>query len=161
MLNRVLETEVMDSAEEAADYDAMDHTEVNQRFVADLLATGPIAGELLDLGTGTAQIPIELCRQDPQARLLAIDLAQHMLDLAGANIHRAGLQMRIRIERVADGRYERSLCIGGVVGVIRVEPASKNRIAVTMRFPKISALPAVIARVRRVFDLAADPVAIS
>jgi AraC family transcriptional regulator of adaptative response / DNA-3-methyladenine glycosylase II len=30
-----------------------------------------------------------------------------------------------------------------------------------MRFPKISALPAVIARVRRVFDLAADPVAIS
>jgi len=66
-----------------------------------------------------------------------------------------------RVERVADGRYERSLCIGGVVGVIRVEPASKNRIAVTMRFPKISALPAVIARVRRVFDLAADPVAIS
>jgi AraC family transcriptional regulator of adaptative response / DNA-3-methyladenine glycosylase II len=46
------------------------------------------------------------------------------------------------------------------VGVVRVEPASKHRIAVTMRFPKISALPAVIARVRRVFDLAADPVAI-
>ena len=65
-----------------------------------------------------------------------------------------------KIERVADGRYERSLCIGGVVGVVRVEPADKHRIAVTMRFPKISALPAVIARVRRVFDLAADPVAI-
>jgi AraC family transcriptional regulator of adaptative response / DNA-3-methyladenine glycosylase II len=65
-----------------------------------------------------------------------------------------------RVERVAEGRYERSLSIGGVVGVVRVEPASKHRIAVTMRFPKISALPAVIARVRRVFDLAADPVAI-
>jgi ubiquinone/menaquinone biosynthesis C-methylase UbiE len=103
MLNRVLETEVMDTAAEAADYDAMDHAEVNRRFVADLLATGPILGELLDLGTGTAQIPIELCRQDPHARVLAIDLAQHMLDLASANIPRAGLQSRIRIERV-DGK---------------------------------------------------------
>jgi len=66
-----------------------------------------------------------------------------------------------KVERVANGRYERSLGIGGAVGVIRVEPASKHRIAVSVRFPKISALPAIIARVRRVFDLAADPVAIS
>ena len=65
-----------------------------------------------------------------------------------------------RIERVADGRYERSLGIGGAVGVVRVEPAAKHRIAVSVRFPKISALPAIIARVRRVFDLSADPVAI-
>jgi AraC family transcriptional regulator of adaptative response / DNA-3-methyladenine glycosylase II len=65
-----------------------------------------------------------------------------------------------RIERVANGRYERSLGIGGAVGVIRVEPAAKHRIAVSVRFPKISALPAIIARVRRVFDLAADPAAI-
>src|SRR5208282_1320230 len=47
------------------------------------------------------------------------------------------------------------------VGVIRVEPAAKSRLAISVRFPKISALPAIIARVRRVFDLAADPVAIS
>jgi AraC family transcriptional regulator, regulatory protein of adaptative response / DNA-3-methyladenine glycosylase II len=66
-----------------------------------------------------------------------------------------------KVERVSDGRYERTLGIGGAVGVIRVEPAAKNRLAITMRFPKISALPAVIARVRRVFDLAADPTAIS
>ncbi len=46
MLQRVLETEVMDSADEARDYDAMDHVEVNRRFVADLLSTGPIAGEI-------------------------------------------------------------------------------------------------------------------
>jgi AraC family transcriptional regulator of adaptative response / DNA-3-methyladenine glycosylase II len=65
-----------------------------------------------------------------------------------------------KIERVEAGRYERSLGIGGQVGVIRVEPATKHRLQVTVRFPKISALPAIIARVRRVFDLAADPVAI-
>ena len=65
------------------------------------------------------------------------------------------------VERVSAGRYERSLAIGDAVGVIRVEPATKHRLAVSVRFPKISALPAIIARVRRVFDLAADPVAIS
>ena len=37
MLPRVLEPEVMDSPEEARDYDAMDHAEVNRRFVADFL----------------------------------------------------------------------------------------------------------------------------
>ena len=61
---------------------------------------------------------------------------------------------------MADGRYERTLGIGGQVGVIRVEPAAKHRLSVSVRFPKIGALPAIIARVRRVFDLAADPVAI-
>ena len=38
MLPRTLEPEVMDTAEEAADYDAMDHSEVNRVFVDDLLA---------------------------------------------------------------------------------------------------------------------------
>ena len=37
-LARTLETEVMDTEEEARDYDAMDHREVNARFCADLLA---------------------------------------------------------------------------------------------------------------------------
>jgi AraC family transcriptional regulator of adaptative response / DNA-3-methyladenine glycosylase II len=34
-------------------------------------------------------------------------------------------------------------------------------VAVQVRFPRLSALPAIIARVRRVFDLAADPHAIN
>ena len=34
MLPRVLEPEVMDTAEEARDYDAMDHSQVNRVFVA-------------------------------------------------------------------------------------------------------------------------------
>jgi AraC family transcriptional regulator of adaptative response / DNA-3-methyladenine glycosylase II len=65
------------------------------------------------------------------------------------------------VEREDAGRYERTLAIGGAAGVIRVEPAAKSRLAVSVRFPRISALPTIIARVRRVFDLAADPVAIA
>jgi AraC family transcriptional regulator of adaptative response / DNA-3-methyladenine glycosylase II len=65
------------------------------------------------------------------------------------------------VERVGRIRYERTLAIGGQIGVIRVEPAARSRLAVSVRFPRITALPTIIARVRRVFDLAADPVAIA
>ena len=47
-LPRVLEPEVMDTEEEASDYDAMDHGGVNARFCEDLLAldvpTGRVVG---------------------------------------------------------------------------------------------------------------------
>ena len=99
MLPRILETEAMDTLEEAVDYDSMDHGEVNRLFVADLLAAEPPQGEVLDLGTGTAQIPIELCRRSPAARVLAVDAAAHMIEIARRNVARAGLSDRIRLER--------------------------------------------------------------
>jgi ubiquinone/menaquinone biosynthesis C-methylase UbiE len=100
MLSRVLEPEVMDSAEEARDYDAMDHSTVNRLFAADFLAFWRGDGPILDVGTGTAQIPIELCRQSATARVTAIDLAEHMLALGRENVRRAGLAERIKLERV-------------------------------------------------------------
>ena len=36
-LSRILEPEVMDSAQDAEDYDRMDHSQVNRVFVDDLL----------------------------------------------------------------------------------------------------------------------------
>jgi ubiquinone/menaquinone biosynthesis C-methylase UbiE len=99
MLPRVLEPEVMDSAQEARDYDAMDHSQVNRAFAADFLATWDGTNPILDLGTGTAQIPIELCRQDTSAEVVAVDLAEQMLCLGRENVRRAGLQRRIRLER--------------------------------------------------------------
>jgi len=116
MLQRVLETEAMDSAEQALDYNSMDHGEVNRVFAADLLAAlekgdGPhlpaqkgsvpfFTSEILDLGTGTALIPIELCRRVPNARVLAVDVAEHMLALGRQNVEKADLAGRIRLERV-------------------------------------------------------------
>ncbi len=54
---------------------------------------------MLDLGTGTAQIPIELCRQAPQAKVVAVDLAEEMLRVAAENIERAGLASQIELRR--------------------------------------------------------------
>jgi ubiquinone/menaquinone biosynthesis C-methylase UbiE len=90
----------MDTPEEASDYDAMDHAAVNARFCDDLLAAcGSQCSHVLDVGTGTALIPIEICRRDPDVSVCAIDLAENMLALARRNIESAGLVDRIRLER--------------------------------------------------------------
>ena len=99
-LERVLEPEVMDTLAAAHDYDCMDHRGVNQAFVADLLQTGEIGTEILDLGTGTAQIPVVLCQQNPHCRVMGIDLAAHMLDLARYNIEVEGFTDRIFLQQI-------------------------------------------------------------
>jgi len=127
MIPRVLETEVMDTAAEADDYDAMDHAAVNRLFVDDFLAAaaagprgcsfpapGEQAWEVLDLGTGTAQIPIELLGR-PNLRgvtVTAVDMAAHMLRVASRNVAAAGLERGIRLQRAdakrlpcADGSF--------------------------------------------------------
>ena len=107
MLPRVLEAEVMDSAEEAVDYDSMDHSEVNRRFVDQLLEQRrPAEGSsdrplrVLDVGTGTALIPIELCTRDVPVSITAIDLAAYMLQVGQRNVIREGLQSRIKLEHL-------------------------------------------------------------
>ena len=99
-LKRVLEPEVMDSVEEARDYDQMDHAAVNDVFVSDLLASGEIAGEILDLGTGTAQIPVALCQRQEGCQVMAVDLAVHMLDLARYQLEVNALVERIMLDHI-------------------------------------------------------------
>jgi AraC family transcriptional regulator of adaptative response / DNA-3-methyladenine glycosylase II len=65
------------------------------------------------------------------------------------------------VEVVSKDRYARTIEIGGVHGVLAVEPTSGNALRVAIRFSRLSALPLIIARVRRVFDLAADPHAVN
>jgi ubiquinone/menaquinone biosynthesis C-methylase UbiE len=99
-LSRVLEPELIESQEEAFDYDAMDHLEANQKFVNDLLAAERVAGEVLDLGTGPAAIPIEMCERTTRVQILAVDLSVAMLDLARGNIEVAEWTDRIKLDRI-------------------------------------------------------------
>lgn len=64
------------------------------------------------------------------------------------------------VESVTDRRYARTIAIGEARGVLVVEPAEGSYLKATVRFGNLQSLPAIIARVRRVFDLAADPVTI-
>jgi AraC family transcriptional regulator of adaptative response / DNA-3-methyladenine glycosylase II len=65
------------------------------------------------------------------------------------------------IEVVTADAYMRSIELDGTVGMVAVTQAQPNALRATVQFPKLSALPSIIARLRRVFDLAADPIAIS
>ncbi|HEY2048011.1 MAG TPA: AlkA N-terminal domain-containing protein [Caulobacteraceae bacterium] len=64
------------------------------------------------------------------------------------------------VESVRPDRYARSIELDGKSGLLAVSPAPKDRLAVSIHFPRLSALPAILARVRRIFDLSADPQAI-
>jgi ubiquinone/menaquinone biosynthesis C-methylase UbiE len=81
MLHRVLEPEVMDSPEEARDYEAMDHAAPNAAFVQRLVDLGA-AGAMLDIGTGPGHIPLLVCARVPGCRVTGVDLSRHMLELA-------------------------------------------------------------------------------
>jgi len=100
MLERVLEPEVMDTREEAVAYDEMDHAEVNRKFVDDLRDGGPVGELVLDVGTGTALIPVQLCLAEPNVRIMATDLSANMLDLAYYNIEADGVVEQIQLAQI-------------------------------------------------------------
>jgi len=110
MLPRTLEPEVMDTAQDATDYDRMDHSAVNRSFVDEFLeawgefpASPPVpldGARLVDLGTGTAQIPIELVGRGTGCRIVAVDLAGEMLKLARRNVAEAAVEETVEIAEV-------------------------------------------------------------
>jgi AraC family transcriptional regulator of adaptative response / DNA-3-methyladenine glycosylase II len=65
------------------------------------------------------------------------------------------------VEAIEGDAYRRTIGLDGQQGTVTVRPAGGNALDATVRFPKLSALPQIIARLRRVFDLAADPDAIA
>ena len=99
-MNRIVEPEVMDTAEAAEAYDAMEHGEVDQAFVDRVIALGASTGHFLDVGTGPAQIPILLAQRCPDIHITAIDLSEEMLKIAKRHISAADLTDRITLERV-------------------------------------------------------------
>ena len=66
-----------------------------------------------------------------------------------------------RIEWVEAGVWHRRIELDGKKGSVAVAHlAERNAVAVTIRFPDVRGLPAIVARVKRVFDLGADIVTI-
>ncbi|RZJ82073.1 MAG: AraC family transcriptional regulator, partial [Brevundimonas sp.] len=51
--------------------------------------------------------------------------------------------------------------IDGAEGLVSVQPGESGRVSVCVETTELKALPGVLARVRRVFDLSADPEAIA
>lgn len=98
-MQRILEPEFMDTAQEAELYAAMDHGDANRSFVDHVLDLGVAQGEVLDIGTGPGDIPILLAQRAPEARIVAVDAAEQMLILARRKVADARLDDRITLRR--------------------------------------------------------------
>ena len=62
------------------------------------------------------------------------------------------------VETVRGGVYRRTVDIAGVTGVIGVQPdRAEHQLLINLELPRYESLMAVVERVRRMFDLAADP----
>ena len=65
------------------------------------------------------------------------------------------------VESVVGNCYSRSIALEGVQGRISVQPAEGNALRARIRITRLATLPNIIARLRRQFDLAADPLNIA
>lgn len=65
------------------------------------------------------------------------------------------------VESVTGDTYARTVSLDGAQGTVTVRPGAGDALQVAVRFPHLPSLPAIIARLRRVFDLASDPAAIA
>jgi AraC family transcriptional regulator, regulatory protein of adaptative response / DNA-3-methyladenine glycosylase II len=61
------------------------------------------------------------------------------------------------VESIEGETFRRAIALDGEHGVVSVAPAEPNALKVSLRLTKLGLLPAIIARLRRLFDLAADP----
>jgi AraC family transcriptional regulator of adaptative response / DNA-3-methyladenine glycosylase II len=60
------------------------------------------------------------------------------------------------VEVVERDRYRRTIALDGRHGTVEVVPVpGRDALAATIRFPSVRALPAIVARLRRLFDLGA------
>jgi cyclopropane fatty-acyl-phospholipid synthase-like methyltransferase len=101
-MERVPEPELMDEPVQALAYASADFSEPHEAFVAQFKRCFPAfsGGAVLDLGCGPADVTIRFARAYPAARIVGVDGAQAMLDLGQRAIAAAGLEDRIRLDRL-------------------------------------------------------------
>ena len=103
----------MDEAEEAVGYDK--ESRIYKKWMVDPQVRNVVSvirknttqspsGEpmLLDVGCGTARVPIGVAQKVTQCKIWALDLSENMLKVASGNIKEKGLEERISLVE-ADG----------------------------------------------------------
>lgn len=96
-MNRILEPEVMDGADQAEAYAGADFVEVDSAFVKRFQALFPDfrRGVVGDLGCGPAAIARRLCARLPEIRVTGVDASPAMLRCARAALQRTAHASRI------------------------------------------------------------------
>ena len=92
-MERQPEPELMNEAEQAQAYAGADFEEPHENFIELFKQSfaDPVAGDVLDLGCGPADVVIRFARHFPESRILAVDGAEAMLTLGEQAVKEAGL----------------------------------------------------------------------
>ena len=97
-MKRTLEPEVMDTPENVLAYARADFSEVNQKFVDDLIKKySSHLKNVLDLGCGPADIAIRLAFATDEVKITAIDASKNMIKAANENLTKAKLNSKISL----------------------------------------------------------------
>ena len=97
-MQRILEPEVMDTPENVLAYASADFSEVNQKFVNDLIKKySSHLKNVLDLGCGPADIVIRLASNLSKVKITAIDASKNMIKVANENVTKAKLNNKISL----------------------------------------------------------------
>jgi ubiquinone/menaquinone biosynthesis C-methylase UbiE len=99
MMERRLEPEVMDDAEQSRAYAEADFAQVNQGFVDRFRELYPelTPARMLDLGCGPADIPRRFALAYPALQVVAVDASAPMLALGREALAAAGLNQRVEL----------------------------------------------------------------
>lgn len=111
-MKRVSEEELMDLPLHAQAYANADFSEPNSKFVALFSEKFPAFNgrHIIDLGCGPADITIRLAGRYPQARVVGLDGADAMLEIARKSIFRhTSLADRVEVRKWHIGREENPL----------------------------------------------------
>ncbi len=101
-MKRVIEPELMNDPEQAAAYAGSDLDRAYWLFMQCFKKYFPAMnpeGAILDLGCGTAGIPLRLARRFPACEIYGVDGAPRMLAYAKQAVQREGLENRIHLVR--------------------------------------------------------------
>lgn len=98
-MKRIPEAELMNARDQARAYAEADFEEPNQLFVETFRDRFPgfRRGRLLDLGCGPADIPIRFGHAYPEMKVIAVDGAPAMVELARQAVAQAELTDRIQV----------------------------------------------------------------
>ena len=98
-MERIPEPELMDDPEQAKAYASADFSDPHNAFVAHFrrLFRDFVAGRVLDLGCGPADVGIRFCKAYPDALLTGVDASSAMLQRGYAAVREAGLAERLQL----------------------------------------------------------------
>lgn len=114
---RVLEPEVMASAEEACEYDEMDFSATDRLFAERAAELAGNTRWIVDIGSGNAKIPLAMCALlPPAASVCALEMSAEMLTVAARNRAREGAPAR-RLHLV-EGDAKRLPFAPGSIGMV-------------------------------------------